>query len=47
MSYGAEFTHLGATCRAVVHALTRRRRGTKLGAKIYGAELEYITTKLV
>jgi hypothetical protein len=26
---------------------TWRRRGTKLGAKIYDAELGYVTTKLV
>jgi hypothetical protein len=36
-----------ATCRAVVHQLTRRRRGTELDAKIYSAELECVTAELV
>jgi hypothetical protein len=34
------------TCYAGTARTTWRRRGTKLGAKIYGAELEYIIIKL-
>jgi hypothetical protein len=48
--YGAEVTHLGAIgYGAEVRAALAQpgRRGTKLGAKIYGAELGCLTIKFV